>query len=261
MAEKQQQRKMVNIDVVETSGVDHPAHLAEGWIVCKSATAQDVEGIFGPLVTEGTAKMATNDTAEPTVEDLTKALAAKDQELAAAKDALTKATAKPEEPTSKEEMLKALPAPVREMILKSEADAAELKKQADADREELQKERDARLDERAITETAALYKSVAIDAKTVGPALRRLALHDADLHKSVTEALAAADAQIATGNLFKSVGDNGINNDAPALGKLEKAATELMEKDAALTKPQAIAKAAELHPDLYDEYQNEKAGK
>lgn len=31
------QRKMVNIDVTETSGVDRPAHLAEGWVVMKSA--------------------------------------------------------------------------------------------------------------------------------------------------------------------------------------------------------------------------------
>jgi hypothetical protein len=31
------QRKMVNIDVVETSGVDRPAHGHEGWVVLKSA--------------------------------------------------------------------------------------------------------------------------------------------------------------------------------------------------------------------------------
>jgi small-conductance mechanosensitive channel len=258
MAEKQQQRKMVDIDVVETSGVDHPAHLAEGWIVCKSATAQDVEGIFGPLVTEGTAKMANTDPAAPTVEDLTKALAAKDQELAAAKDALEKATKPAEE---QEDVLKALPAEVRAMLKQADDDREALRKQADADRAELQKERDARLDERAVTETRSLYKSVSIDADTVGPALRRLALIDEGLHKSVTEALKAADAQLEAGNLFKSIGDNGINNDAPALGKLDAAAAELMKSDSTLTKPMAIAKAVSADPSLYEEYQNEKAGK
>ena len=33
-----ERRKMVNLLVAETSGVDHPAHLREGWIVMKTAT-------------------------------------------------------------------------------------------------------------------------------------------------------------------------------------------------------------------------------
>jgi hypothetical protein len=259
MAEQQRQRKMVNIDVVETSGVDHPAHLAEGWIVCKSATAQDVEGIFGPLVTEGNATMATNDQTAPTVEDLTKALAKAEEERDAAKAELAKAATPPEKEQTQEDVLKALPAEVRLMLEKAETEREDLRKQAEADREALNKERDARLDERAITETRTMFKSVSVDAETVGPALRRLALIDADLHKSVTEALRAADAQLETSSLFKSVGGDSAA-DAPAMGKLEKAATELMEKDATLTKPMAIAKAAEANPSYYDEYLTQKAG-
>ena len=34
-------RKMVALKVLETSGVDHPAHLEEGWIVMKSANATE----------------------------------------------------------------------------------------------------------------------------------------------------------------------------------------------------------------------------
>jgi len=259
MPEKQQ-RKMVDIDVTETSAVDHPAHLAEGWIVCKSATAKDVESIFGALATEGNATMATNDQTAPTVESLTKALADKDAELTAANDALAKATAKPEEPTSQEEMLKALPEPVRLMIQKTESDAAALKKQADEDRAELIKVRDARLDDAAKTEAASMFKAVAIDTDTVGPALRRLALVDADLHKSVTEALKAADAQLETAGVFKSFGKES-DAAAPALSKLDTAAAELMKADATLTMPAAIAKAAAQTPALYDEYLAEKAGK
>lgn len=253
---------MVDIDVVETSGVDHPAHLAEGWIVCKSATAKDVEGIFGTLTTEGNATMATNDqTAAPTVADLQKALADKETELAATKDALTKATAKPEEPTSKEEMLKGLPAPMREMILKAEADAEDLRKQAETTREELQKERDARLDERAITEAEGMFKSVAVDPKTVGPALRRLEAYDADLHKSVTEALKAADAQLFTAGVFKEIGNGDPAATAPAMSRIDQATEEVLKADSTLTRPQAMAKAVAADPTLYEAYQNEKAGK
>ena len=32
---------MVALKVLETSGVDHPAHLEEGWIVMKSANTQE----------------------------------------------------------------------------------------------------------------------------------------------------------------------------------------------------------------------------
>lgn len=32
-----QQRKMIDIDVIEVSGVDHPAHMRRGWLVKKSA--------------------------------------------------------------------------------------------------------------------------------------------------------------------------------------------------------------------------------
>jgi hypothetical protein len=259
MAEKQQQRKMVDIDIVETSGVDHPAHLAEGWIVCKSATAQDVEGIFGPLTTEGTAKMATKDqTAEPTVESLQKALEERDAEMATLREDLAKATAKPEE---KEDVLKGLPAEVREMLTKAEEERETLRKQAEEDRAELQKERDARLDQQAVTEAKAMFKSVTLDADTVGPALRRLALVDADLHKSVTEALRAADAQLETSSLlFKSVGRDGTGAAVPALGKLDTAAGEILKAEPHLTKSQAITKAVEANPDLYDEYRNQKAG-
>jgi hypothetical protein len=34
---KQQQRKLVAMEIQETSAVDHPAHLAEGWLVMKEA--------------------------------------------------------------------------------------------------------------------------------------------------------------------------------------------------------------------------------
>ena len=35
-------RKMVNLSIEETSGVDHPAHLQEGWLVMKAVDGDDV---------------------------------------------------------------------------------------------------------------------------------------------------------------------------------------------------------------------------
>lgn len=50
-------RKMVNLAIEETSGVDHPAHLHEGWLVMKAADPVDVDKAMDkPMKTEdGTA--------------------------------------------------------------------------------------------------------------------------------------------------------------------------------------------------------------
>lgn len=48
-----QTRKMVNLSIEETSGVDHPAHLHEGWLVMKSASDEDILKAMRPMKTEG----------------------------------------------------------------------------------------------------------------------------------------------------------------------------------------------------------------
>jgi len=45
-------RKMVNLSIEETSGVDHPAHLHEGWLVMKAASSDEVEKATRPMKTE-----------------------------------------------------------------------------------------------------------------------------------------------------------------------------------------------------------------
>ena len=45
-------RKMVNLAIEETSGVDHPAHLHEGWLVMKSAEESEVQRVLDESLTE-----------------------------------------------------------------------------------------------------------------------------------------------------------------------------------------------------------------
>ena len=45
-------RKMVNLAIEETSGVDHPAHLHEGWLVMKSADESEVQRVLDESLTE-----------------------------------------------------------------------------------------------------------------------------------------------------------------------------------------------------------------
>jgi hypothetical protein len=50
-------RKMVNLAIEETSGVDHPAHLHEGWLVMKSADESEVQRVLDETLTEEDSNM------------------------------------------------------------------------------------------------------------------------------------------------------------------------------------------------------------
>jgi hypothetical protein len=263
---------MVAIDVTETSGVDHPAHLHEGWVVCKSATREHVEALFGSLNTrKGTdvpndAKGSAGEGASLTVEDLQKALAAMttERDEAVAKAAAA-ATAKPVEKSAEqeqEEMLKALPEAVRAMLAKSAAETEELRKAAAVDRENFEKERDARLDQAAVTDFENTFKSLALDAAEVAPALRRVGVVSPELAKSIETALKAADGQLESASIFKEIGRGGDGgNGGSALDKIKANAEELRKSETGLSAEAAFAKAVDADPALYSEYLAEMAGK
>ena len=77
-------RKMANLVIEETSGVDHPAHLHEGWLVMKSADESEVQRVLDETLTEEDSIMEETTTAatdaqvekaEMTLEDAMKKIA------------------------------------------------------------------------------------------------------------------------------------------------------------------------------------------
>jgi hypothetical protein len=56
-------RKMANLVIEETSGVDHPAHLHEGWLVMKSADESEVQRVLDESLTEEDSNMEETTTA------------------------------------------------------------------------------------------------------------------------------------------------------------------------------------------------------
>lgn len=264
-----QTRKMVNLNIAETSGVDHPAHQHEGWIVMKSAPAETVGSLFGSLNKQEEAPVAEKTEAEQLAEanariaELEAAAAAPSgtQEPAAAGDGTNPAPSatEPAEASGEDALEKAL-TKMPEAIRKAfSAQAAALATAT----ETIAKERDARLDSEAIVKSKGLFKAIAIDHDTVAPALRRVALVDADLAKSIETALSAADAQLASGtSLTKEVGKGGTGEGGDtALESINKAAAALREEDPKLTEPQAFVKALTANPELHAAYIAEKAGK
>ncbi len=263
------QRKMVNLSVEETSGVDHPAHLHEGWIIKKSAaSAATVEQAFGSLNTTkeapvGDLKKNEDGTVTLTQADYDALLAAKPEAAPeVAPEAVVPEAVVPEvvvaegEDAEKAALLKSLPEAVRNMLKANDAALAEA-------RADIAKERDTRLDGEAVTKCRDTFKSLAVDHGTLAPALRRVELISPDLAKAVETALKAADAQLATaGVITKEIGKTVTpSGEAGAYEQIVAKGRELHTAGITPTFEQGFAKAVSDNPELYKAYMAEKAGK
>jgi hypothetical protein len=234
----------------------------------KSASAENVADLFGSLNKPEEAPVAENEnggTEEVTTvpkEDLDAAnarIVELEAQVAAgpvATPAEPAAAPAEEEQGELEKALSKMPEPLRKAFAKQAEDLR-------IAQENIAKERDARLDEQAIAKSKELYKSLAIEHDTIAPALRRVAIVDAEVAKAVETALAAADAQLAAGTtLTKEVGNDAPSDGAgTALESIRKAADKLIEADATLTPSKAFVKALEANPELHAAYLAEKAGK
>ncbi|QGJ88097.1 hypothetical protein PBI_EDMUNDO_23 [Arthrobacter phage Edmundo] len=264
-------RKMVGLNVVETSGVDHPAHLHEGWVVCKSAPAARVEDAFGSLNTTKEAPVPTIIKNAEGVEVTQEQYDAVVAELAAKAEAEAEAGTEPEgaapaaepaapaaAPAADEDAdfakaLASAPEAVQVFLAKAAKDAADA-------RAEVAKERDARLDGEAIAKSRETFKNLAFDHATFAPALRRVEAIAPAVAKSITEVLKAAEGQLESGEVItKEIGTTAT----PATGttKLDIAAADLVKSGVVPTHAQGIAKALELDPSLYSEFTANKEGK
>ena len=240
-------RKMVALKVLETSGVDHPAHLEEGWIVMKSATKEanvSEEVLIDPSLEEAYIER---------VVELEKALEASHAQIEQLQKAAVEVEiedGEEEEMDDEEDMMKSLPQPVREMLEKAANEATYAK-------EELRKEREARRDEEFVQKAAA-WQHLTVDAKDLGPALRRLTDIDANLASQVEKALSAANAQSESASIFDEIGRGSRPDDGSAYAKVESMAKAAVNNGDFKTMEQAVASIVTKNPDLYAAYRAEQ---
>ena len=241
-------RKMVALKVLETSGVDHPAHLEEGWIVMKSATKEanvSEEVLMDPSLEEAYIERVVE------LEKALEASAAQIEKLEKAYEDKAKEDEEDEEEMDdEEEIMKSLPQPVRDMLAKA-ADEANYAK------EELRKEREARRDEEFVQKAAA-WSHLTVDAKDLGPALRRLTDIDANLAGQVEKALSAANAQSESASIFDEIGRGSRPDDGSAYAKVESMAKAAVNSGDFKTMEQAVASIVTKNPDLYAAYRAEQ---
>jgi hypothetical protein len=275
---------MVNLAIEETSGVDHPAHLHEGWMVIKAANPSEVNEIVASLVksdettessstgleTEGNkeesmpdltkdAEVAVEETVAPVAEE-TPADAPVAEEAAPVADEAPEAPAAEEAPASEDDVLKSAPEAVRNMVEALRKSADEASARATAAEAELVKSREAALDAEAV-EKAKAWSHLSLDAEVLGKALRRLASVDADLAKSIEDVLSSVNAQAESANIFAEIGKSATPAEGgTALDRMSALAKSAVEAGEAKTFEQAFANVAGLNPDLYTQYLSEKAG-
>jgi hypothetical protein len=253
-------RKMANLVIEETSGVDHPAHLHEGWLVMKSADESEVQRVLDETLTEEDSIMEETTTAatdaqvekaEMTMEDAMKKIAELEGKLSEMEMSKGEKEMSESDKTEDEmEYMKSAPESVVKMI-------EDFKKQAETATEELRKEREEKADAEAI-EKAKGFSNLNLDAEKVGPALRRLSTVDADLAKSVEDILTSVNAQAESANIFAEIGKSADFTTGDAYGRLTALAKSAVEEGNAKSFEQAFANAASSNPELYVQYRNEK---
>ena len=258
---------MVNLAIEETSGVDHPAHLHEGWLVMKSASESEVQRVLDKSLTKEDSTMedmktteATEDKVEKTVEE---ELAAAQARIAELEAKLAEKEMKPEvevemamdensmEPKKDEEdYIKSAPTSVVKMI-------TDLKKQAEEATAELRKEREARADAQSV-EKAKGWANLNLNAEKVGPALRRLSETDSELAKSVEEILSSVNAQAESASIFAEIGKSADFKSGNAYERMTTLAKSAVQDGVAKSFEQALSDVAMKNPDLYSQYLSEK---
>lgn len=246
---------MVKLKVIETSGVDHPAHLNEGWVVMKHEN--NSENLEGATEMNEEQNTESTESADLLAESLVKA----QERIAELEEALEIEKGKKPaflagadtEEEDEEDMMKSVPEAVREMLNKAKADA-------DAVREELRKERDARRDAEFVQKARAQWSNLSVDTEEVGKAMRRLTDADASLAEIIEKALNSANAQAESANIFHEIGTAGRPDTSDAFGKVQSLAKSLVAEGKAATVEQAVADLISTDPSLYHDYLAEKRG-
>lgn len=269
-------RKLVGLEVTETSGVDRAAHLHDGFLVMKSA---EEEKNTQNLVLEALGlRKSEEDTMSEVVSnnELEKgegysedeSTMSMEEELKSYKKKYAELEKKMMGMMPKEKMKKSydnLPEEIAKSLDGMPEEQAEVFAKAFiAQQEELAKaketatqERDERLDAEAISKSRSTFTALGVDHDSVAPALRRIAALDEELAKSIEVALSSADAQLAEAGLLKEFGTAKAASGASVYEEAKTLAKSLVENGVVKTIEQGIEKVLDSNPELAKRYYKE----
>ena len=232
--------KLTELTIKETSGVDHPAHLHEGWMVMKSEDDLDtaLNQIIEPDSQENTVEL----NATPEVEEATEEAT----EVAPAEQVEATPVAASVDGPDETEVQKELTDLRKELELAKEA------------HRELIEERELEKAASAAHQWAILPGLNPVDFAKV---LVRLRAADQEVAKEVEAILSASSEALSEAGVFTELGAEGDEDGAmDAFGRIEKAAQALGDSGEATSVAKGIALITERNPELYNDYLNEKRG-
>ena len=232
--------KLTELTIKETSGVDHPAHLHEGWMVMKSEDDLDT---------------ALNQIIEPDSQENTVELNATPEVEEATEEATEVAPAEQVEAT-----------PVAASV--DGPDETEVQKELTDLRKELELAKEAHrelIEERELEKAATAAHQWAIlpglNPVEFAKVLVRLRAADQEVAKEVEAILSASSVALSEAGVFTELGAEGDEDGAmDAFGRIEKAAQALVDSGEATSVAKGIALITERNPELYNDYLNEKRG-
>lgn len=247
---------MTNLTIEETSGVDHPAHLREGWLVVKSADSDAIETALNVVNKEST---VTNEEMREELDKARKRMSEMEEELSSYREKAAKAEKMDEEEDDEEALMKAAPEAVVRLFEKARAEREAAVAKAAEVEAELNAQREAAADAEAI-EKARGWSNLSLDAEQVGPTLRRLSESAPELAKSVEGILDSVNAQAESADIFAEIGKSATHESTSgdAFGRIQAMAKAAVESGRASTMEQAVADIATENPDLYISMLNEK---
>ena len=232
--------KLTELTIKETSGVDHPAHLHEGWMVMKSEDDLDtaLNQIIEPDSQENTVEL----NATPEVEEATEEAT----EVAPSEQVEATPVAASVDGPDETEVQKELTDLRKELELAKEA------------HRELIEERELEKAASAAHQWAILPGLNPVDFAKV---LVRLRAADQEVAKEVEAILSASSVALSEAGVFTELGAEGDEDGAmDAFGRIEKAAQALVDSGEATSVAKGIALITERNPELYNDYLNEKRG-
>jgi len=241
------QKKMVNMEIEETSAVDHPAHKAEGWVVVKSAESDSLMSALEELIGED--EVPTDEEVEKMkYTDLDKAnkkIADMEAEMEKMKHSMKEM--KKIGHDKDEDMMKSADPMIQEMFAKAQAETETLRKElATANEEKVQK---------SFVEKAAKWSNLNQKAEELGTMLRKVALVDESLVASLETMLEALNAQAESAEIFTELGTaKSATGNGSALDKVQSLAKAAVTNGEYKTVEQAVSALIMKSPSLYAEY-------
>lgn len=264
---------MVEPTLTELSGVDHPAHLTEGWLMMKGASPEiaqmlanaeliakgiDPASVTSPVpnatLRSGSMADGLDDTIRAALPDEVQTYIKSLEDDAAAVTTSTAITKSAEDLDAEEfeKSLAGLPEGVRKSISTMQRETAAAKAMAKS-------LHDAAEDTRFEDMAKQLTNLPGVDDKggEFASVMRKAAESNPAAFDGIFKVLKAADSAIEQSNAWGAeIGSSAIG-EGSAAASLEGYAKSYQAEDKDLSYPEAMVKAAELHPELYNQHRKE----